>query len=433
MSAGAGMMRAMSIPPVLSIPPMPSSPPQLGPDFRKLAGANLAAQAAEQLALAATPIVAVVALGAGPGEVGLLAAAQSLPFLLLAIPLGLAADRHSRRSLMMGAEWLRAASLVLLLISTLGDRLSIGLLALLGFLGAAGTVAFSVAAPALVPALVPHAELARANGRLELARSLAFAGGPALAGALVGSAGAGATFTLATMLSVAAAIGLWRLREPAQSAVAAPPRHPWMDLREGALLVWQHRLLRPILLTAVVWNLSWFVLQAAFVPHAVRALGLEPAGVGLTLACAGVGMVLGALAAGRVLAALPYGISIILGPMFSLTAAALMAATVFWPEPILAGVSLFLFGFGPIIWTITSTTLRQTVTPMPVLGRVSALFLTANTGARPIGAALGGAAGAWGGEATALWLALAGFALQAVLIAASPVRTLAVLPARVTS
>ena len=60
----------------------------------------------------------------------------------------------------------------------------------------------------------------------------------------------------------------------------------------------------------------------------------------------------------------------------------------------LAGTSFFLFGFGPIVWTITSTTLRQTVTPGAMLGRVSAMFLTVDMGARPLGAALGGVVGA---------------------------------------
>ena len=72
--------------------------------FSSLAWANLAAQSAEQLCLAAVPIVAVLLLGAGPGQVGALATAQSLPFLLLSIPLGLLADRYSRRGLMVWSE-----------------------------------------------------------------------------------------------------------------------------------------------------------------------------------------------------------------------------------------------------------------------------------------------------------------------------------------
>jgi hypothetical protein len=59
-------------------------------------------------------------------------------------------------------------------------------LGLLGALGAVGTVCYSVAAPAFVPSVVPRARLADANRWLELARSAAYAGGPALGGALVG-------------------------------------------------------------------------------------------------------------------------------------------------------------------------------------------------------------------------------------------------------
>lgn len=56
------------------------------------------AQSAEQLTLAAVPIVAVLMLQAGPGQIGLVAAVQSLPFLLFSIPLGLLADRMSRKN-----------------------------------------------------------------------------------------------------------------------------------------------------------------------------------------------------------------------------------------------------------------------------------------------------------------------------------------------
>jgi predicted MFS family arabinose efflux permease len=396
--------------------------------LNRLVASNLAAQSAEQLSLAAVPIVAVLMLGAGPGEIGALATAQPLPFLLLSMPFGLWADRSSRRCLMAGCELLRALSLLALLAAVLAGQLSLPLLASLGFIGAMGTVGYSVAAPALLPALVPAADLARANSRLELARSAAFAGGPALAGALVAWAGASAAFVLATLLSGAAVALLLRLHEPARTPAA--PRHPWLELRDGARLVWRHPLLKPILLTAVAWNIAWFVLQAAYVPYAMRVLGMSAAGVGFTLAAYGIGMVAGALLAPRVVARSSFGHAIVLGPLVSVAAMALMVATLAWPEPLLAGASFFLFGAGPIVWTITSTTLRQTVTPGAMLGRVSAMFLTVNMGARPLGAALGGFVGAQWGEAACLWLALAGFALQAAVIIGSQVRTLRLLPAR---
>ena len=279
--------------------------PALPRPFIRLAWSNLAAQSAEQLSLAATPIVAVLALDAGAGQVGLLATAQTLPFLLLSIPLGLLADRTSRRRLMVWAELLRLLALLGMLAAVLAGQLSIPLLAALGFMGAVGTVGFSVAAPALVPALVPRDALAQANGRLELARSVAFAAGPALAGALVSWAGASAAFVLAAALSASALVLLLRIGEPAR--VAAPARHGLLELRDGAGLVWRHELLRPIFMTGVVWNLSWFVLQAAYVPYAMRLLGLSASAVGLTLAAYGAGMVTGALLARRIVASIPFG------------------------------------------------------------------------------------------------------------------------------
>lgn len=408
---------------------MSPTPTPLPAAFHRLAGANLAAQAAEQVSLAAVPMVAVMALGAGAGEVGALATAQTLPFLLLAIPAGLLADRWSRRGLMVWSEALRVSALLMLLVMVWTGTTSLGGLAVLGFLGAAGTVGFSVGAPALVPAWVPAASLGVANTRLELARSLAFAAGPSLAGVLVSWAGASAAFVLATMLSVAALMLLLGLPEPARAS--KPARHVMAELKAGAAMVWGHEWLRPVLLTAVAWNIAWFVLQAAYVPYAMRTLGLSASAVGVTLACYGAGMIFGALLASRVMRALPFGRVIQLGPLVSVLASLVMVGTLLWPSGALAALSFFLFGAGPILWTISSTTLRQTVTPHAVMGQVSAIFLTVNSGARPVGAALGGLIGAEFGDAACLQVAAVLFALQAVIISRSPVKALRSLPAPV--
>lgn len=392
-----------------------------------LSWSNLAAQSAEQISLAAVPIVAVMLLHAGPGEIGLLSSAQTLPFLLLSIPLGVLADRWSRSRLLWLAEGVRACSLLALWWLVGGGAVSLAALALLGFVGAAGTVGFTVAAPALVPSLVPQDALARANARLELARSAAFAAGPALAGALVAWAGAGTAFACATMLSALALLLLLRL--PTVPRSAGPARHLLAELRHGLALVWHDRLLRPVMWTAVVWNLSWLVLQAAYVPHAMRTLGLSAEAVGITLGCYGAGMLVGAALATRVMRALPFGAAVLLGPWMSVLAALVMAATLVWPHGWLAGLSFALFGAGPLVWTVSTTTLRQTLVPTRVLGQVSAIFLTLNAGARPLGGALGAAVGSLWGEAACIVLAAAGFALQALLISGSPVRALRHLPA----
>jgi MFS family permease len=395
--------------------------------FLNLAWSNLAAQSAEQLSLAAVPLVAVLALGAGPGEIGFLAAVQTLPFLLVSMPMGLLADRMSRRRLMVWCEALRAVSLLVLLAMVLASSLSIGGLAVLGFLGAVGTVGFSVAAPALVPSLVPREALAAANGRLELARSAAFTAGPALAGALVAWAGAPAAFVLAALLSVSA-VGLL-LRWSRRRASTHRGRHPLLDVRDGARFVWRHELLRPMLMTGAVFNISWFVLQAGYVPYAVRVLGLGAQAVGFTLAMYGAGMVAGALLTSRrgAHAVRPRhpgraGGGRCRGGHDGATLASCPPRR--WPR-CRSSCS------APGRWSGSSPRPRcaRACGRCGMLGRVSAVFLTINAGARPIGAALGGVVGAAWGEPACLLLALAGFALQAAIIFASRIAGLQRLPA----
>src|SRR5450432_2742561 len=394
----------------------------LPPTFNRLAWSNLAAQSAEQIALAAAPIVAVLLLGVGEGQTGLLQTALTLPFILFAIPAGLLTDRISRRWLMGGSEALRAAALVGILALIWFNLLTLPLLALLGFVAVCGTVAYSVAAPALVPSLVPPQSLPSANARIELARTVAFASGPALGGVLVGWVGAAPAFGFAAALSIIAVILLAGIYEPAREP--APARHPLQEIKEGAVFVFQHPLLRPVFVTQFIFNTASFLVLAVFVPYAVRHLGLSATGVGTTLAMYGVGMVVGALLATRVMRRLPFGTVIGHGPVTGFVAAAVMALTTVFPTPLLAALSFFLLGVGPILWVISTTTLRQSVTPTSLLGRVSAINIM-SYGARPVGAALGALVGGLYGAETCLYLAVVIFGAQALVILMSPAVSLA--------
>ncbi|CUR76894.1 MFS transporter [Achromobacter xylosoxidans] len=402
----------------------------LPPAFRRLACSNLAAQFSEQIALAAAPLVAVLALGATAAQTGYLQTAQTLPFLLLSLPAGVLADRLPRRTLMTSAECVRAASLLALLALLALGGLNLGWLAALGFLGAVGTVAYNVAAPALVPTLVPAPALGQANRWLELARSAAFSAGPALGGALVGGIGAAAAYGLATLLSLLAAGLLAGL--PPQAPRAAARRHLWHELRDGAAFVTGHPLLRPVLVTAVFFNLAWFVLQAVYVVYAVERLGLGAAGVGITLGVYGAGMLAGALAAPWLAGRLSFGALIAAGPLCALAASLILLSTLALPSGLWAAAGFFLFGAGPILWTIATTTLRQAITPNALLGRVSAVILTATFGARPVGALIGAALASRLGLEACLWVSSAGFAAQFVVLAASPVPRLRSQPEPVT-
>jgi predicted MFS family arabinose efflux permease len=396
---------------------MPADTPRLPATFNRLAWSNLAAQSAEQIALAAAPIVAVLLLGVGEGQTGLLQTALTLPFTLFAIPFGLIADRVSRRSLMVGAEALRAAALLAILILIWLGWLTLPLLAALGFAAVCGTVAYSVAAPALVPSLVTPELLPAANARIELARTIAFASGPALGGVLVGWMGAAPAFGFAAALSVIAVALLAGIYEPARAVTTR--RHPLHEIREGLAFVYRHALLRPVFITQFIFNTASFLLLAVFVPYAVRRLGLSATGVGAALAMYGVGMVVGALLATRLMRCLAFGTVIGLGPVTGFVAASVMALTTLVPVAPLAGLSFFLLGAGPILWVISTTTLRQSVTPPRLLGRVSAINIL-SYGARPLGSALGAVIGGLYGAEACLYLAVAIFGAQALVILLSP-------------
>ncbi len=343
---------------------------------------NLAAQSAEQIAVAAAAIVAVADLGAAPGQAGWLQTAQTLPFLLLTIPAGLAADRASRTRLMVGAEALRAVCLLGLVTLAARGSLTLPLLGLFGFLAATGTLAYSVAAPSLVPALARREHLARVNTRLELARSAAFAAGPALAGFLV-ARGAGLAFGAAALLSITGMVLLAGLREPPRTI---PARRPAMaELGAGIVFIARHKLLRPVALTAVVFNLSFFVMQAIYVPHAVSDLDLSSAGIGASMASYGAGMLAGALLA--LARRLRFGPQVAIGPLVGFAASLAMLATLAWPTPLLAALSFFL------------------------IGAAAAALIASGPG---IGACL--------------FVATTGFAIQAAILLASPIGRLSALP-----
>ncbi|VVE68478.1 major facilitator superfamily protein [Pandoraea captiosa] len=389
-----------------------------------LARANLAAQFSEQMTLAVIPIVAVIALHANAQQTASLQAATTLPFLLLSLPAGVLADRYRRKPLMIGTEWLRAAALLLLFVLFQLQWLTLSALGLLGFAMATGTVVFGAAAPSLVATLVGPSHLLSANRRLETARSIAFTAGPALGGVLAGVASGMFAFVAAFVLSIASAF--WLSRLPSEAVRARSRRHFVAELGEGIRFIATNAHLRSIVATAFVFNTSWYLLLAIFAYYAIDALGFSAQAVGIALGVYGFGMVCGAMGYAHLAQRLRFGHQILLGPVSAALAAVAMAST-----SIASGASgslgvhavvftaFFLFGFGPIVWTISTTSLRQIVTPGGLVARVSAVTMTATFGARPLGAFLGAwIASAFGVRACLMAMA-AGFLLQLAIIARS--------------
>lgn len=394
--------------------------------FTRISWASVLTQGAEQIALAATPLAAVLLLNAGPAETAMLQVAQTLPFLILAIPLGLIVDRHSRKRILIASEALRALTLAAVLILIHLDTLTFTALLALGLIGAIGTVGFSIAAPAAVPELVARQQLVDANRWLELGRSIAFISGPALGGALVALAGAGTAFIVATIICCAAVTLLTRIEFPHHSP--APRGSGSRDILKGLSFTIRNDLLRPMLVTSLIFNIGWFLVQSVFVVYALERQSMTPTTVGMAMGIFGIGMVIGAFSMPWLSRRLALGRISILGPLGGFVAAALITATVWMPSPPLVYSSFFLFGLGPVLWSISTTTLRQAITPQQLIGRVSSLLVVTTYGARPIGAGIGVLVAALAGMEWCIVLALAVFALQLVVVLFSKLPSVRSLP-----
>lgn len=392
----------------------------------RLSMAALGLHGADQLAMAALPLTAVLALGAGPGLVGVLLAAQAAAWLVFSLPAGLLVDRFARGRLLGGAALTAAAGAALAVPAAEGGGAA--LLGVATFLAACGTVLFVLAAGSLVPVFAVREGLAAANARLELARAAASLAAPPLAGLLASRGLPVAAYGLAVAAALLAFVATRGLPDRGAAPVAASRPPIRAQLAEGARFVLRQPLLRGIFGCALAWNFAFFALLAALVPFALGPLGLDPARLGLAQAGYGAGMIAGAASAAWVQRRFGPNAVLVAGPGLSVATPLLLLGA---PAGSLLApfAALFLVGFGPMMWLICQTGIRQIVTPPAMLGRVGAVLQVAIYGVRPIGALAGGALAAAHGPAAGLWLAGAGFAASVLVVLVSELVRLRRLPA----
>ena len=365
-------------------------------NLRWLLATASGAHAADQLSLAAVPLTAVVAYGADARAVGMLVAVQSAAWLLVSLPGGALVDRWSGLAILRVAMSFTAIALATVIAAVLVGWWP-GLMA--GAFGtSAGTVLFVLVAGSVLPRWVPTERLARANSRLELARATVTLGAPILVGGLVQRGWVVAAWTAALAAALLAALGAWAMsdgRGPAPRAGARSGARAGLttDIAEGAVFVWRQPVLRAIAACAVLWNFAFFALVAAFVPFASGALRLSPASIGAVQAAYGAGMLAGALSATRLLRRVPPAVILIGGPACSVAAAVMLAVAPFGAAMPAALAAYWLIGFGPMLWLICQTSLRQRITPAGMLGRAGATIQVAIYGVRPLGALAGGFGG----------------------------------------
>jgi predicted MFS family arabinose efflux permease len=394
--------------------------------FTALFGAAAGTHAADQLALATLPLTATLVLGAGPDLLGLLVATQSAAWLLLSLPAGAWIDRFSRRTLLIvGLGLGLLAAIAAVAAAAAGMAILLGVAA---FVGASGTVIYVLTTVSLLPSLVPGSDLPRANARLELARAVVSLAAPFVAGLLAQLLSPTWGYALAALGAALALLCVLAL--PKVEAVHNQTHRPSLlaAITAGARFVVNHDVLRGIGLCAVCWNFAFFALLAVWAPFALGVLHLDPAHMGLAQSGYGAGLILGALVAPYASRHLPPRAILIFGPVVSVVAALFFLMAPQANPFAAAAIGHFLVGFGPMLWLICQMTLRQLVTPLPLMGRVNATLQTALYGIRPLGALAGGFVAAHAGVEASLVMVMLAFALSTLMILMSPLRRMQVLP-----
>jgi MFS family permease len=388
-------------------------------EFLKLWTGQTISVVGSQVTVLALPTIAILLLHATAAQVGLLASLERLAFPVLALFAGVWIDRVRRRPLMIAADALRAAALLSIpLVAAVGTLTLLQLYAVAAVLGV-GTVIFDIAYLAYVPSLAGRADLLEANTKLEVSHSGSSLIGPALAGGLiqlVGAAQAMLADALSFLVSVAT-IAWIRQLEPSPRVEGHPQMSVLADIRDGLRLVFGNPILRSMAVMLTVGAVGFHLAEPAFYLFAYRNLRITPAALGLVFASGGVGAVIGALLVGTVVRRLGLGTTLIVtiigvGIGFILWPLALVAA----PLAVLVGAE-FLVGVSDSIYNVSQVSLRQSVTPDHLQGRMTATLRTMFWGAWPLANLAGGIlAGAVGAPLTIVIGGLIGMASALIVV-----------------
>ena len=380
--------------------------------YRRLWTSILISSFGGQVTLLALPLSAAVLLHASPTQMGFLAAAEIVPFALFSLPTGVWLDRVRKLPVYIVGELSISATVASVPVAWWLGRLSIDWLYVVAFvIGAVNTTSGS-AAQIVLTQIVPRERLVEAHAKNALASSTAEVTGPGAAGALIKIAGAPlALLADAVLLLISSTIlrGVKVVETPGTLKIAF-----WPAMREGLDFVRGHALLLAMASCVGVWQMCN---QAATVVHilfATRQLGLTAREVGFSYVALGVGTVLASALGHRVVKRLGPGPTMVLGFAISGFGWVALAGAPLNHLGIAAYPLMLLFyGVGAVFITINFLSLRQSVTPGPMLGRMTSTMRWLILLPAGPGALIGG----WLGEHVGLRVALGFAGVTALLLA----------------
>ncbi|MFD5465006.1 MFS transporter [Kitasatospora sp. NPDC127059] len=403
-------------------------------NFRVLWSAHTVSEFGTQVTFFVIPVFALTTLSVSTGQLGVISALETLPFLLVGLPAGALLDRWDRRRVMVVADVGRAVAIALLPVGYLAGLLSVPLLGGVGFAVGLFTVFFDIADQAFLPTVVAREQTPEGNSRLEFSRSAAELAGPSIGGLLLQTVVAPLALVLNSVSYLVSAVLLGLIRTPRARAVQRGAGVGMgARIAEGLRFVFRHRTLRSLVLATGVSNLVGLggALGAVLTAYALRELGLSPGGLGLALTVGNGGALLGAALSNRVIRLVGLGPVLIAAKSMSGIAVIVLAtAAPARAVPTLV-VATGIMACGITVYNIGQVSLRQTITPTGMQGRMNASIRFAVWGARPVGALAGGFLGSVLGTRPTLW-AIAGIGLLSCLplIVAGDVRRLRGFPAQ---
>lgn len=377
-------------------------------DFRWLWGGDTASQFCAALGTLAIPYLAVTTLSATKFEMGLLGTLTTIGFLVIGLPSGALIDRWNKRSVMILADFCRAALLVTIPIAWWMHWLTFIQLVIVATIVGMLQVFFDVAYQSYLPTLVHRDQVVEGNAKLQASQSVSQSAGPALAGLIIKVVGAAAAVGINAVGYFISALCLLRINHREEPHDPVDRKPIVSEIREGLSFVVRHPLLSRMLACTAILNffseLTWVLL----VYYQVNVLHFSAVTIGLINAVGALGGLVGALVATRISKAIGEGPSILLG--------ATIACLAFVCIPLSAYISpvvTFLVGtpitmFGVVAYNIATVSFRQRLCPPKLLGRMNASCRFIVWGTMPLGSFVGGVLGSQIGTLPTLWIGFAG-------------------------
>src|SRR4051794_20478765 len=388
------------------------APSRLGAGFRWWLASSWVSNLGDGFALAAGPLL-VASQSRDPRLVAASVFLQQLPWLVFGLFAGALADRLDRRLMVVVVDAMRAAVLVLLVVSIVTDTVNIALVLVAMFVMGTAEVFSNTAASTLIPMLVPRADLGIANARLQTGwvtvNQLA---GPPIGAALF-AVGMAVPFAAQAVLVGLGAVLVAQVALPKDAEARRQPTRVRTDIAEGVRWVMHHAAVRTLVLTILIFNITFGAAWSVLVLYARERLGLGAIGFGLITTVGALGGLAGTLSYGWITRYVSLADLMRIGLVIeTLTHLGLALTT----TPAVALGIFFVFGAHAFVWGTTSVTIRQRAVPTALQGRVGSVNLVGVYAGLVVGAGIGGLLAQKYGITAPFWFAFVGSAIFVVLI-----------------